>query len=59
VFRALIVLIAVALTACSFVNEQVSSRSTGACIRQECRDPDAKDYTRCEAACRERYQHQR
>jgi hypothetical protein len=49
-------LIAVALTACSFVNEQVGSTSTGACIRKECRDPDAKDYTRCEAACRDRYQ---
>jgi hypothetical protein len=59
VFRGPIVLIAVTLTACSFVNEQVGSTSTGACIRKECRDPDAKDYTRCEAACRERYQHQR
>jgi hypothetical protein len=44
------------LTACSFVNEQVGISSASGCIRKECRDPDASDYTRCEAACRQRYQ---
>lgn len=51
--------LALALAACSFVHEQIGSTSTGACIRKECRDPDAKDYTQCEAACRQRYQYQR
>ncbi|HEX8796481.1 MAG TPA: hypothetical protein VF765_36270 [Polyangiaceae bacterium] len=58
-FRALVVIFAVLLAACSFVSEQVRSGSTGVCIRKECNDRDAKDYTRCEAACRERYQYAR
>jgi hypothetical protein len=53
---AVILLVVFALTACSFVNEQVGISSASACIRKECRDPDAADYTRCEAACRQRYQ---
>ncbi len=44
------------LTSCSFVNEQVGISSASGCIRKECRDPDATDYARCEAACRQRYQ---
>jgi hypothetical protein len=46
----------VTLTACSFMSEQVGISSASGCIRKECRDPDAADYTRCEAACRQRYQ---
>lgn len=55
----LLMALALALAACSFVHEQIGSTSTGACIRKECRDPDAKDYTQCEAACRQRYQYAR
>jgi hypothetical protein len=52
----LLVLATVALAACSFANQQLGISSTNACIRQQCRDPDARDYTRCEAACRAQYQ---
>jgi hypothetical protein len=43
------------LGACAFVNESVGVTGVGACIRENCRDPDARDYTRCEAACRAQY----
>lgn len=56
VVRWVIIVTVVMLAACSFVNEQVGISSASACIRKECRDPDATDYTRCEAACRQRYQ---
>jgi hypothetical protein len=50
-----IIVIAVMLTACSFMSEQVGISSASQCIHHECRDPDAKDYSRCEASCRARY----
>ncbi len=56
VVRWVVIIVISALTACSFVSEQVGISSASACIRKECRDPDATDYTRCEASCRQRYQ---
>jgi hypothetical protein len=53
--RAIFMAPALALAACSFLQEQVSINSTSDCIRKECKDPNAADYTRCEAACRNTY----
>jgi len=53
--RWVVIIVISAVTACSFVNEQVGISSASACIRKECRDPDAQDYSRFEAACRQRY----
>jgi hypothetical protein len=56
VVRWIVVLVVLAgLTSCSFVRGLVGTSSASACIRKECRDPDAQDYSRCEAACRQRY----
>jgi hypothetical protein len=43
------------LGACAFLGEQVGVTNVGGCIRQNCKDPDARDYTQCEAACRAQY----
>jgi len=52
-----VVVVAVAmLAACSFFDEQVGISGASACVRKECRDPNAADYTRCESACRAQYQ---
>jgi hypothetical protein len=41
--------------ACKIFDEQVGISAVGSCVRAECRDPNAADYTRCEAACRATY----
>jgi hypothetical protein len=51
-----ILVAAAAVTACSFVNQQVGISAASDCIRKECRDGDAREHTRCEAECRARYQ---
>src|SRR5258708_39885610 len=56
IVRLVMLAIAVAVAACSVINEQIRISSASGWIRKECRDPDAADYTRCEAACRHRYQ---
>ena len=40
---------------CGFLRNQVQVASEQGCVKQECRSLDASDYTRCEAACRNRY----
>jgi hypothetical protein len=52
---ALLFAFAFGLAACAFVNEQVAITTASGCIHQNCKDPDATDYTKCEAACRARY----
>jgi hypothetical protein len=56
VARLVVLAIAAALSACAFASEQVGISSAHSCIQHECRDPDAAEYTRCEAACKARYQ---
>ena len=45
------------LAACGFLGEQVAVTTVSGCIHQSCKDPDARDYTACEAACRAQYAH--
>jgi hypothetical protein len=52
---AVLLAFALLLGACAFMHEQVAITSSSQCIRQNCRDPDAADYARCETACREHY----
>jgi hypothetical protein len=49
------VAVALSLGACSYVKQQVGMTSVNGCIQNQCRDPNAADYTRCEAACRATY----
>jgi hypothetical protein len=43
------------LASCAFANEQIRMNAASNCIHTQCRDPNAADYTRCEAACRATY----
>lgn len=48
-------LLLVSLGACAVVDQQIGAASSTSCIQKNCRDPDARDYTQCEAACRAQY----
>jgi hypothetical protein len=52
---ALILALVLDLVACTFVGGQAAITGAGGCVRQNCKDPDATDYTKCEAACRAQY----
>jgi hypothetical protein len=52
---AFFVALVLGFAACAFADEQVGISAAGNCIRANCRDPNASDYTRCEAACRATY----
>jgi hypothetical protein len=45
----------VGVSACAFAQEQVGISAASQCIRTQCKDPNAADYTRCEAECRATY----
>jgi hypothetical protein len=53
--RTALVLLLLGVTACAFLGQQVAITTVSDCIKSSCKDPDATDYTRCEAACRSRY----
>ena len=58
-FVELLVLLVLLLgqASCAFLGEQVAVTTVSGCIHQSCKDPDARDYTACEAACRAQYAH--
>jgi len=51
----LVAVFAASAGACAAVDEQIGLSAAGHCIRTQCKDPDATDYTKCEAACRSQY----
>ena len=52
---ALLFTVVLAFSACAFMDEQVGVSSAMSCVRKSCRDPNAADYSQCEAACRAQY----
>jgi hypothetical protein len=51
----LLATLAAGTAACAVMDEQLQLSAAGQCIRTQCKDPDATDYTKCEAACRAQY----
>jgi hypothetical protein len=51
----LVAALAAGVAACAVMDEQLQLSAVGQCIRTQCKDPDATDYTKCEAACRAQY----
>jgi hypothetical protein len=47
--------LALVLVACGFMRDQIGIGSANGCIRKNCRNPDARDYVQCQAACENTY----
>lgn len=55
-FRILAVTLgALALAGCAATKDQLAVSNVNGCIKHNCNDPNAQDYTSCEATCRSTY----
>jgi len=44
-----------ALAGCATAKDQLAVSNVNGCIKHNCNDPNAQDYTSCEATCRSTY----